>query len=347
MRKFLAICLLLCTTSACDNSENTPATGIYVANQGIFGQNNGTITIYNPITQSTTQDAVANVSTLVQSLSFSNQTGYIVANTGNRLDIFDAATNTRTAQIRKLNSPRYFLKNNTKGYVSSLYADSVYVLNLNNNSITKRIKVGATPEGLAMVDNQLFVANSGFGAGTTLSVINMLTDEVTTNVNLGCDSPRMIFADAEDEIWAICLGNTIWNANYTQIISQSNAKVVVVNANTKMVTKTFNLDTQAGAAGTGQDAYYDSISKQLFVIQKNKILIYNTPTNELKETKTLPTGTQISAVAYDGNTNLLYLAKLPATNAYSSAGTVEVWNATTKTAEFNTGIIPTHIDFVR
>lgn len=347
MRKLSIILTLILLCNACDSGENGAISGVYVANQGTFGQNNGSITVYNPETRTTVQDAIPNLSTLVQSLSFSDKMGYIVANTGNRLDIFDPSSHTRTAQIRNLNSPRYFVKSGNKGYISSLYADSVYVLNLSNNSINKRIKVGATPEGMALVGNQLFVANSGFGSGTTLSVINTVSDVLSTTVNLGCDNPRMVFADAEDEVWTLCLGNTVWNATYTQIISQTNAKVVVIDANTKTIRNTFSLDSQAGAAGSGQDAYYDSISKQFFVIQQNKVLIYDTATNSLKGTRTFASDAQISAVAYDGNTNLLYIGKLPLSNAYSSAGMVEIWQESTKSAEFSAGIIPTHITFSR
>ena len=76
--------------ASCDiiNPSQTTTSGVYVANQGNFGQNNGTVTVYNPTTQLIAQDAIPNIKTLIQSVVFAQNTGFLVANTGDRVDLF-------------------------------------------------------------------------------------------------------------------------------------------------------------------------------------------------------------------------------------------------------------------
>lgn len=348
MQKFQKLLLLaLLILPACDGFGGGAADvkGVYIVNQGIFGQNNGSVTVFNPEANAVVQDAIPNLKSLLQSLSFSNGYGYLTANTGNRLEVFDAETSQRLGQISNVSNIRYFVAQNDEiGYATDLYNNKVHVLDLKALTVKASLTTGPNPEGLVLWNNQLIVANYGFGFSTTLSVFDTGTNQLTRTIDLKCDAPRAVFVDEDDEIWAVCDGKTEYNMDYTQIIAQTNAEVVVLDGHTFTEQKRFKLTTQAGAASFGQDAYYAKGSEELYVVAGGKILRFNTATNAEPEALSLHGSGEIGGLAYDAKAERLYVSRLNATNPYTAAGSVYVYDrAGTHLNTFTAGLVPTHI----
>lgn len=101
-------------------------------------------------------------------------------------------------------APRYMAVDNGKIYVT-LYSGKVARIDANTLAIEDYVAVGKNPEEIIEEGNKLYVANSGWGSGTTVSVIDMATFkkekdiEVTVNPNL--------LLEANDEIYLISFGN--------------------------------------------------------------------------------------------------------------------------------------------
>jgi hypothetical protein len=88
--------------------------GVFVVNEGIYGQTSGTITFYNEDSSKTIQDIFRitnnrDLGNVVQSMYFQYDRAYIVVNNSNKIEVVDADNFKELAQINGLEQPRYFL----------------------------------------------------------------------------------------------------------------------------------------------------------------------------------------------------------------------------------------------
>ncbi len=224
---FMAVVLIPLTFTSCqdedDDNDQITVEGIYIVNEGQFGNNNGSITLMDPATG----DAVNNYfddkngrspGDVLQDLSFSSDMAYIVANNSKTLAIVDKETFKQTDVIPSLSYPRQFLAvNQDKGYLTNgASADSsrgyVLVIDLNDYTITDSIEVGRGPESMVRVDNQVFVTNGGgWKIDNTVSVIDISSDAVTETVEVG-DIPTDIVKDKNNDVWVLCKGRSAFQA---------------------------------------------------------------------------------------------------------------------------------------
>ena len=202
-----------------DDNDQITVEGIYIVNEGIFGNNNGSITLMDPETGDVVnnyfEDKNGNTpGDVVQDLSFSGNMAYIVANNTKTLAIIDKETFEQDDVIPSLSYPRQFLAvNKEKGYLTDgASADSsrgyALVIDLNNHTITDSIEVGRGPESMVKVDNKVFVTNGGgWKIDNTVSVIDISSDDVTDNVEVG-DIPTDIVKDKNNDVWVLCKGRS-------------------------------------------------------------------------------------------------------------------------------------------
>ncbi|HCI69278.1 MAG TPA: hypothetical protein DF712_00170 [Balneola sp.] len=216
-RQFLIIAVLIVIiTSACkktDSDSGTTLKGILVLNEGNFGQANASVTSYNPESGEVSQNRYENVngSPIGDVLYSATEIGdrlYLVVNNSSKIEVVDKETFTKIATIRIANeaSPRELVKvSETKAYVTNLFGNSVSVINLETNEEVSTIAVGSNPEGIAVVDELAYVANSGFGNGNTISVINTSSDTVMRTITVG-DNPLSIKKQDNNLLWVVCAG---------------------------------------------------------------------------------------------------------------------------------------------
>lgn len=345
--RFLAVCLLigwllpLFGLVRCARGQFA-TTAVYVGNQGNFSDANGSVTRYDPMTQDLTPDAIPNLNTLVQSITLHGDRGYVMANTSDRIDVFDTTTDTRISQIIGVPSPRYMtIVDDSTAYVSNLFDNTVTVLNLIDNCPEKTVPVGANPEDIAVVGPRAYVANNGFGGDSTLTVIDIATRTVIDTIDLGCDGPRMLEVDGQGEVWVFCNGNTVYNDDFTEIIEQTNGQVVVLGGRSGVVIARFELDAQIGAASAGQDAFYDPVTDRAFVVQGQRILVFNTTNNTMLDPIDIPGEEAIGGVAYDAAADRMYLARI---TGFTTTGFVSIHDLSgAETGRFDAGIIPASI----
>lgn len=181
-----------------------PANGIYITSDGFP---NGTLSYYDFASKTVVADFYkaqndGNLGANVNDMIIYGSKMYIVVNLSNTVVVADAHTAKNIKNI-------YFTHDgtaNTQGFEPRFAAASanyvfitcsdgyVSVIDTASLSITKRIKVGSTPEGIIVVGNNLYVANSGWKdklAGgrydSTVSVIDINTlsekKKIKTTVN--------------------------------------------------------------------------------------------------------------------------------------------------------------------
>ena len=347
LNQLFAICgfVLVSILFPCQAGAQSNSLQVYVANQGNFSDANGSVSQYTPEDGVVIQDVVAGLNTLVQSMTVYKGVGYILGNTSDKIDIVDLSNNARIAQIGDVSSPRFMkIVSDEKAYVSNLFSASVTVLDLENLSIQGTIPVGMNPESIALVNGRAYVSNFGFGTSdSTLSVIDVITDTVIETKDPDCDGPRFLEVDREDELWVFCNGKTVYNEDFTEIIEQTDGQVVVFDGISGEEVTRIELDEQAGASSLGQDAWFDAVTNQMFLVLGNSIAVFDAANNELSNTIEISGEESIGAVAYEPNSGSLYLARI---TGFTSAGFVSIHNNSgTEVGRFVTGVAPAFIAF--
>ena len=186
--KFFLIALGCLALTACENPndndddgggesgaaiESGEFSGAYILNEGGWGMNEARIDQLDFTTGTYKQDVYvqANPSTVLalgdvgNDLQLHDQRLYAVINGSHKVEVMNAADMKRIGQI-DISSPRAIAFTNTHGYVTS-YVDgendngSIVEFDLETLNITRTVSVGQEPEGLAISNGIIYVANSG------------------------------------------------------------------------------------------------------------------------------------------------------------------------------------------
>lgn len=328
----LTLSLVGCDLLGSDSSDSAPVTsGVFVANQGQFGEGNGSVSVYDPSTDTVSSSAITDLGSIVQSIAFRNDRLYLTANTGGRLDIFSPSSLDRVGQvIDELPSPRYVAFPGTgEAYVTNLF-DDISVVDLSSNTVTDTIVTGGSPEGITVAGDRVYTALGAFGASTQVAVVNPGPDTLTTKIDIGCTA-RFVLSDEQDEVFALCNNDQTGEA--------------VVLDGTQEATR-LSLPDSVRSAGPGQDAYYSPEAEELYVVvSKDRLVRINTAQNEVAGTIGPLAGAPIGAVGYDANRQELYVGRVP---SFTEEGTVTIHEQDgEQIGSFPAGVLPTYITFRR
>jgi hypothetical protein len=160
---------------------------------------------------------------------------WIVVNNSGIVEVISAKDETEIAAI-KVPTPRAVAFDGKYAYVTSwagAYADGnydagyyvitdyknpkgqVYRINLASKKVEGSVEVGYQPEGVALRDGKLYVANSGgissqlppdYAYDNTVSVIDTKTFQVTKTLNVQINL-KNVYADGKGKIYVTSLGN--------------------------------------------------------------------------------------------------------------------------------------------
>ncbi|MFA6234265.1 MAG: DUF5074 domain-containing protein [Bacteroidota bacterium] len=214
-----ALGLLLAFTACDDNSTDPPLTpqaprGLYILNEGNFQRGNATLSfyipdslvVYNDLFQTENGRPLGDVG---NSITVHNGLAYLVINNSHKIEVINAATykSVRTITSPAGASPRQIaFAANGYGFISNLLDNSVSVYNPSTGALEGKIAVGANPDGIAAAGNIVVAANSGFGSGNTVSLIDADTRLVVKSVSVG-DYPSSVLALSEYAAAVICSGD--------------------------------------------------------------------------------------------------------------------------------------------
>jgi len=319
---------------ATGETDASITSGVFVANQGQFGAGNGSISVYDPLSDQVSAAAITGLNSIVQGLALRNGELYVAANSGGRLDVFSSVSLNPVSQVTtQISSPRYIaFSSDQNAYVSNLFGD-ISVVDLSSGTVTKTVSTSGSPEGLTVTDNRVYAALGAFDASSKVAVLNADDKTLTEEIDIGCTA-RFVLADEQNEVFALCNNETT-------------GEVVILNGTQEQ--SRFALSDSVQTAGPGQDAYYASGTQELYVVlAENRVARINTVTNE-RTTTLSPNGAgAIGAVGYDAVEDRLYLGRADPDSPFSAAGTVTIHNRTgEKVGDFPAGIAPTFIGFRR
>ena len=225
MRLLSKLLILFLLVLGCKKKDPVPSSpdhlsnGILVLNEGLFQQNNSSVS-WIDLTNST----VSNDFFLAKNDRHLGDTGndmvlhggkiYVVVNGSGLIDVLNKNSGKSIKQIPMLNSginksPRSIVFNGSKGYISC-YDGYIDVLDTVTLTITQRIPVGKNPESLVVSNGKLFVSNSGGlyapVMDSTVSVIDLVSSTEVQRITVG-KNPGRIEVDQQGDIYVITRGD--------------------------------------------------------------------------------------------------------------------------------------------
>lgn len=217
----VALILTTLTLTSCSDSptadhQTEEGPRVLIFNEGNFSDGSGSVTGYFPESgeRITNRFRQVNDRPLMGSIQFVTYTPerlYIVTNAQNKVEIVDPVTFESLDTILMpeesgITPVAVTEASPEKAYLSSLYDNSVYIIDLAAGEVTeKRIPVGSNPQQMHLSGSHLFVANSGFGSDQTVTVIDTETDEVAMTIPVGAGPTRLV-ADNDDRLWVVAGG---------------------------------------------------------------------------------------------------------------------------------------------
>lgn len=280
------ILIFSCKKDEPDETQNQTSleNGILVLNEGLFQQNNATLSWIDLSTKKVRQQVF-----LDQNDRPLGDTGndmvryggkiYIVVNASSTIEIIDAKTLKSIKQIEMQyngqgQQPRSIKFKGDKAYISS-YDGYVNIFDTGSMEITQRIAVGQNPEGLGIVNDKLYVANSGGlsfpDVDSTVYAIDLNTNSVTDTFVVG-DNPGDVETDEQGDIYVVKRGDYSASNPSELIRINSNGNVTNLGLSASFLTKkegTLYISYYNYDSGVGSVSSYDMLGET--VITSNLI----------------------------------------------------------------------------
>jgi YVTN family beta-propeller protein len=327
-----SLLLSLALSGCVKDRDNGPAgeyeRGVFIINEGSFNNSNGEISYFNKTSKSVTNKLFETVNNrplggdVVQSMSIIDNTGYIVCNNSNKIEVVNASTFESLGVIENLALPRYMIALNGKGYVSEWVSFSsngrVSVIDLSNNTVLKTIQVGKLPEQLAIIDNKMYVANSG---ENFLSVINLSNETLEKNITVA-DAPSDFRIDSNVKLWVLCGGKKVYDNNppdYIDETASTAGSLVRLNTATQAVEATLAFANMSSP----EDLQINGQRSRLYYSYAGAVYAHDITSNTLSATPLI--SRSFYGLGLDPVDDILYGAEA----SFSSDGKVIRFNSST------------------
>ena len=157
--------------------------GVFIIDEGNFMGGNGSLSFYSYDSSKVYNDLFSEVNgrplgDVPNSMEIYGDKAYIVVNNSGKIEIIKKNTLESVSTITGLISPRNIgFVNSSKAYVTSMYSDSLIIINLNDNSISGYIDLRRSSESIVIAGDKAFVAN--WVGGNEVMVIDNTSNEVS------------------------------------------------------------------------------------------------------------------------------------------------------------------------
>lgn len=227
--KSLSLFLLLgFVFTACEKDKgDTPppsstnfAEGIYVVNEGTYGQGNGDITYHVPTSSLLKQDIFKSANSrplgdVPFDILFNGTKNYIVVNNSQptKIEVVNASDFKSVGLITGFGSPRQILKINEElAYVSDIASGKIHKVNLTDDSYSGFISTGKAVEQMLKIGDKVFAANWSNAYvdadNSSVQVIDVNTSSLVHTINV-VQEPQSMVLDKNNKLWVLCAGG--WN----------------------------------------------------------------------------------------------------------------------------------------
>jgi len=329
--------LLIGCTDKTTGPEDPPPNvkkGILVVNEGLFAQNNSSLTFISlddyklyPDVYKASNDNNSLGDTANDLYSYEGK-AYITVDLSNKIEVVDLNTFVSEGFIDLGSNagPReVIIMNKNEGYVTSGGRDAVIKFNPETKTQLIEIKVGSRPEGIEFYQDRIFAANSGFGSDSTVSIIR--NDEKVEDIVLWAN-PRIILKD-NDFIYVVCSGN--------YFDAEGTGAVFKINPLTYDVIQEIKITGNPGESVLSGDGYMYIVNNEgIIKLDLNTFKLI--PNYKIEGTRVNPAMGIIYSISYD-----FFERRIIAGNPkdFMQNGEVVIFEENgTEVARFDTGINP-------
>lgn len=257
LKGLLLFCCCITLFTACVKDKPNPGNNgnpttddrkILIANEGVFGNGNASLSYINTVTDSIINNvySAANNTPLgdvLQSLAVWDNKLYLVVNNSNKIVIVDKKTFVKQGEI-SVNQPRYIqFVDQHKAYITSMYGRRIFVLNPTTNQITDTITTtNKNNEGITMLNNKVYVCPWDTGINFIYE-IDPATNAISRQITTGGYAPAQVLIDKNQKLWVLG-GNHTYNktATLTQLdpVSGSIIKTITFSNDADLIKPVFN-----------------------------------------------------------------------------------------------------------
>lgn len=208
-------------------APDTSIRGFYLVNEGNMGSNKCTLDYFDYFTGLYARNFYAerNPNVIKELGDVGNDIGiygsklYVVVNCSHKMEVLDSRTGVRLGQVDIPNC-RYVRFYRGKAYVSSYVGPvlidpdapkgAVYEVDTTSLKVTRKVSVGYQPEEMEIVDDYMYVANSGGyrvpNYDNTVSVIQMVDFKQVQQIPVGINLHRLK-KDRYNKLWVTSRGD--------------------------------------------------------------------------------------------------------------------------------------------
>ncbi len=344
-------------------SPDSKIRGFYLVNEGNMGSNKCTLDYFDYFTGLYARNIYAekNPEVIKELGDVGNDIGiygsklYVVVNCSHKVEVLDARSGIRIGQVDIPNC-RYVRFHRGKAYVSSYVGPvlidpdapkgAVYEVDTTSLAVTRKVSVGYQPEEMEIVDDYMYVANSGGYRApdydNTVSVVQMIDFKQVRQIPVGINLHRLK-KDGYKQLWVSSRGDYAGRRSCLYLLSRKKG------TNEYMVADTLDVAC-SNMAIHGDSLYYyatewnnftssNSISYGIINVRTREVVSTNFITDGTEKEITIPYGINIHPETGD-------IFVTDAKN-YVSSGTLYCFDPSGKKKwSVRTGDIPAHITFL-
>lgn len=210
-----------------DEDPTSPVRGFYLLNEGNMGSNKCTLDFYDYHTglyarnfySERNPSVIKELGDVGNDIAIYGSKLYVVVNCSHKVEVLDARTGIRLGQVDIPNC-RYVRFHRGKAYVSAYVGPvlidpdaprgAVFEVDTTTLAITRKVTVGYQPEEMEVIDDYMYVANSGGyrapNYDNTVSVIQMIdfkqVEQIPVDINL-----HRVRQDQYKQLWVTSRGD--------------------------------------------------------------------------------------------------------------------------------------------
>ena len=330
-------------------SQNNTEEGIFIVNEGNFMYSNASLSYYNPKTKAITNDVFYKTNALplgdvAQSITINDSIAYVVLNNSGKIYIINTKTFKYTGKITGLTSPRYIhLINESKAYVSDLYAKAISIIDLQTNTIIGHISTGniESTEQMQQLGKYVYVACWSYS--NKILKIDTEMDAIVDSLTV-TKQPNSLRIDKNNMLWGLSDGG-FSGSSY----GQDTSALTKIDLQSFTVSKVFKFkEFDASPSKLQMNSTKDSL---FFIyndwggasVSNSGIYAMSISDSELPENPVIAQANRlIYALGISQNSDI-YISDA---KNYSQAGTVYCYNSNfTAVDTFDVGIAPNCFGF--
>ncbi len=346
-----------------DEDVSSPVRGFYLLNEGNMGSNKCTLDFYDYHTglyarnfySERNPSVIKELGDVGNDIQIYGSKLYVVVNCSHKVEVLDARTGIRLGQVDIPNC-RYVRFHRGKAYVSAYVGPvlidpnaprgAVFEVDTTSLTITRKVTVGYQPEEMEVIDDYMYVANSGGYRApdydNTVSVIQMIdfkqVEQIPVDINL-----HRVRQDQYKQLWVTSRGD--YNSHPSRLFVLQKRK----GHNQMEVTDTVDVAV-SDMAIHGDSLYYfatdwsnytqkNTISYGIIDIRTHQVVSDNFITDGTDKDITIPYGIAVHPIT----------GEIFVTDAknYVSSGTLYCFSPDGhRKWSVRTGDIPAHITFL-